>query len=294
MPPECEIDIVVYLDPNTNKFSIHPYRIALAELKELKLHLKSLLYKGSIRPSISPWCDPMLFIKRKAGWLLPIIYDLLDQLQEVDPKKIEAVKNYPRPLTPTDIRSFLGLANYYRRFVEGFSTIVAPLTALTKKKAMFESCETCEKSFRELKDLLTSAPVITLPRSGEGYVRELNLRHRRWLELLKDYDLNVHYHPDVKDKHHLNPVLVELKESVLSKFYESFSLTEYDVLRCHGRFCVPNSDNLTTNIIDEAHGSLYSIHQGSTKMFHDLKEIYWWEGTKRDISMFVQKCANYQ
>ena len=81
MPPECEIDIVVYLDPNTNKFSIHPYRIALAELKELKLHLKSLLYKGSIRPSISPWCDPMLFIKRKAGWLLPIIYDLLDQLQ---------------------------------------------------------------------------------------------------------------------------------------------------------------------------------------------------------------------
>ena len=99
---------------------------------------------------------------------------------------------------------------------------------------------------------------------------------------------------DVKDKHHLNPVLVELKESVLSKFYESFSLTEYDVLRCHGRFCVPNSDNLTTNIIDEAHGSLYSIHQGSTKTFHDLKEIYWWEGTKRDISMFVQKCANYQ
>ena len=95
---------------------------------------------------------------------------VFDHDVEVDPKKIEAVKNYPRPLTPTDIRSFLGLANYYRRFVEGFSTIVAPLTALTKKKAMFESCETCEKSFRELKDLLTSAPVITLPRSGEGYV----------------------------------------------------------------------------------------------------------------------------
>ena len=57
---------------------------------------------------------------------------------EVDPKKIESVKNWPRPLTPTDIQSFLGLANYYRRFVKGFFDIVAPLTTLTKKKAKFE------------------------------------------------------------------------------------------------------------------------------------------------------------
>ena len=71
---------------------------------------------------------------------------------EVDPENIEAVKNWLRPLTPIDIRNFLGLANYYRMVVEGFSTIVAPLTALTKKKVMFESCETCEKSFQELKE----------------------------------------------------------------------------------------------------------------------------------------------
>ena len=50
---------------------------------------------------------------------------------EVDPRKIEAVKNYPRPLTLTDIRSFLGLAGYYRRFVDGFASISSPLTTLT-------------------------------------------------------------------------------------------------------------------------------------------------------------------
>ncbi|WMV43427.1 hypothetical protein MTR67_036812 [Solanum verrucosum] len=166
---------------------------------------------------------------------------------EVDSKKTEAVKGWPRPLTPTDIRSFLGLAGYYMRFVEGFSFIASPLTSLTQKKARFVWSEACEKSFQELKDRLTSAPVLTLPEGNTGFVmycdvsrvglgcvliqhrkviayasrqlkrhylygvhvdvhrpqslqyvfsqKELNLRQRRWLELLKDYDMNVLYHP---------------------------------------------------------------------------------------------------
>ena len=80
---------------------------------------------------------------------------------EVDSKKIEIVMNLLRPLTPTDIQSFLRLSNYYRRFVEGFSTIAALLTSLTKKKAKFEWSEICEKIFQDLKDRLTSAPILT-------------------------------------------------------------------------------------------------------------------------------------
>ena len=74
-----------------------------------------------------------------------LVHVVLDQGVEVDPKKIESLKNWLRPLTPTDIRSFLGLVNYYRRFVEGFSAIAAPLKTLLKKKAKFEWYETCEK-----------------------------------------------------------------------------------------------------------------------------------------------------
>ena len=65
---------------------------------------------------------------------------------EVDPKKIEAVRNWPKPLTPTDIRSFLGLSCYYRRFVSGFASIASPLNTLTQKSKKFEWSEACEKS----------------------------------------------------------------------------------------------------------------------------------------------------
>ena len=89
---------------------------------------------------------------------------------KVDPKKTEAVKNWPRPLTPSDIRSFLGLAGYYRRFVEGFSSISSPLTKLTHKKVNFEWTDKCEDSFQTLKDRLTSAPILTLPDGSYGFV----------------------------------------------------------------------------------------------------------------------------
>lgn len=69
-----------------------------------------------------------------------------------------------------EIHSFLDLAGYYRRFVEGFSSIARPLTKLTQKNARFEWSEACEKSFQELKDRLVSAPVLTLPLGSGGYV----------------------------------------------------------------------------------------------------------------------------
>ncbi|XP_075088199.1 putative mitochondrial protein AtMg00860 [Nicotiana tabacum] len=142
---------------------------------------------------------------------------------KVDSQKIEAVKNWPRPTSVSDIRSFLGLAGYYRRFIEGFSSILSPLTRLTQKKVMFQWSDACEKVFEELKKRLTLALVLTIPEGTEGFVvyynasgvglgcvlmqhdhkslqyifkqRQLNLHQRRWLKLLKDYDVDILYHP---------------------------------------------------------------------------------------------------
>ena len=86
---------------------------------------------------------------------------------QVDPKKIEAVADWPRPTTITEIRSFLGLAG--RRFVKDFSKIAAPLTRLTQKNIKFVWTDRCEEHFQLLKDLLTSAPILTLPSGDEGF-----------------------------------------------------------------------------------------------------------------------------
>ncbi|KAH9744611.1 Endonuclease [Citrus sinensis] len=88
----------------------------------------------------------------------------------VDPAKVEAIVNWERPSNVTEIRSFLGLAGYYRRFVKGFSSIAAPLTNLTKKNVKFNWDEACEKSFQELKRHLVTAPILTLPSEGGGFV----------------------------------------------------------------------------------------------------------------------------
>ncbi|WMV58247.1 hypothetical protein MTR67_051632 [Solanum verrucosum] len=88
----------------------------------------------------------------------------------VDTKKIKDVQNWPRLISPTDIKSFLGLAEYFRRFVEGFSSISSPLTKLTQKIVKFQSSEACEKSFQELKKRLTTTPVLTLPEGTQGFV----------------------------------------------------------------------------------------------------------------------------
>ena len=81
----------------------------------------------------------------------------------MDPNKIEAVVNWDRPTNVSEVRSFLGLVCYYRRFVEGFSRIAAPLTQLTRKNVKFVWKEECEKSFQELKQRLITAPVLTIP-----------------------------------------------------------------------------------------------------------------------------------
>ena len=80
-----------------------------------------------------------------------------------DPSKIEVVKNWPRPTSVTEVRSFLGLASYYMRFVKGFSKIATKLTELTRKSNRFEWTDRCEKSFQELKKRLITAPVLSLP-----------------------------------------------------------------------------------------------------------------------------------
>nr|GEZ54046.1 putative reverse transcriptase domain-containing protein [Tanacetum cinerariifolium] len=119
----------------------------------------------------------------------------------VDPVKIEAVKNWSSPTTPTEIRQFLGLAGYYRRFIKDFSKIPKSLTILTQKDKKFVWGKDQEMAFQILKQKLCEAPILALPTMifssivMHQFKKELNMRQRRWLELLADYDCEIHYHP---------------------------------------------------------------------------------------------------
>ena len=87
----------------------------------------------------------------------------------VDPIKIKAIVNWKPPQNVTEVRSFLGLAGYYRRFVKGFSVIASPLTKLLSKRVKFEWKDKCQNNFEQLKEMLVEAPVLTQPTSEKEY-----------------------------------------------------------------------------------------------------------------------------
>nr|GFA90861.1 hypothetical protein [Tanacetum cinerariifolium] len=219
----------------------------------------------------------------------------------MDPAKVEAITKWPRPKTVTEIRSFLGLAGYYRIFVEGFSRLALPLTKLMRKGEKFVWDKEREKSFEELKKRLVSAPILTLfsgsggfqiysdaSKKGLGCVlmqhgkNELNMRQRRWLKLLKDYDTNIQYHHGKANV----AVLQKSEEDEQTKFR-----VDNDGVMWFGDWlCVPSDLLLREAVLSEAHSSPFFIHPGSTKMYGDLKQHFWWNGMKQDIATFVGKC----
>ena len=96
----------------------------------------------------------------------------------MDPAKIEAIKDWAAPTTPTEVRQFLGLAGYYRRFIEGFSKIAKPLTKLTQKSVKYKWGDKEEEAFQLLKEMLCSAPILALPEGNEDFVVYCDASHK--------------------------------------------------------------------------------------------------------------------
>ncbi|GJT00279.1 reverse transcriptase domain-containing protein [Tanacetum coccineum] len=373
-------DILIY-SRNEEEHANH-LRIILELLRKEKLYAKFSK------------CDFWIHIVQFLGHLID------SQGLHVDPAKIEAVKNWTSPTTPTEVRQFLGLAGYYRRFIEGFSKIAKPLTKLTQKNKSYIWGEEQESAFQLLKQKLCEAPILALPEGNDNFVvycdaslqglgavlmqrekviayasrqlkpheenytthdlelgavifalkiwrhylygtkctvftdhkslqhilrqKELNMRQRRWLELLADYDCEICYHPGkanvvadaLSRKKRIKPLRVraliltvhpKLPSQILEAQNEA--LKEENVknenlrgmdksfeIRPDGTRCIKNRSwlplfgGLRDLIMHESHKSKYSIHPGSDKMYHDLKKLYWWPNMKAIIAEYVSKC----
>ncbi|GJT25920.1 putative reverse transcriptase domain-containing protein [Tanacetum coccineum] len=111
----------------------------------------------------------------------------------VDPAKIESIKDWASPKTPTEIRQFLGLAGYYRRFIEGFSKIAKPMTKLTQKKVAFEWGDKQEAAFQTLKHKLCSAPILALPQGAVNFIVYCDASHKGLGAVLMQNDKVIAY-----------------------------------------------------------------------------------------------------
>ncbi|GJV65761.1 putative reverse transcriptase domain-containing protein [Tanacetum coccineum] len=234
---------------------------------------------------------------------LKLILELLKKEEfeviHVDPTKIESNKDWASPKTPTEIRQFLGLAGYYRRFIKGFSKISKPMTKMTQKNTKFDWSEKAEVTFQlfDAKGKVfalkmwrhylydTKCVVFTDHKSLQHILdqKELNMRQRRWLELLSDYDCEIHYHPGKA-----NVVEARREENYgtedLGGMIKNLEPRADGMLCLRNRSWIPCFANLRTLIRHESHKSKYSIHPGSDKMYQDLKELYWWPNMKAEIA----------
>ncbi|KAJ9541503.1 hypothetical protein OSB04_028009 [Centaurea solstitialis] len=319
---------------------------------------------------------------------------------KVDPSKIEAVMNWEVPKTPTEIRSFMGLAGYDRRFIQEFSRIAVPLTKLTKKNKPYVWGTEQQTAFETLRQKLCKAPVLTLPEGVEDMVvycdashlslgcvlmqrgrviayasrqlklheanypthdlelaavvfalkiwrhylygvkctiytdhrslryfleqPNLNMRKRRWLDVVKDYDCEILYHigkanvvADALSRKtgsvslrmaHLKMVVTTSFLNLVRRAQEKASQDENQnrervcgqlplmardsrgLLMRHDQVWVLLTYGAKQTLLEESHESRFSIHPGATKMYRDLRADYWWAGMKRDVARYVESC----
>nr|GEZ44285.1 putative reverse transcriptase domain-containing protein [Tanacetum cinerariifolium] len=214
--------------------------------KEHKKHLKAileLLNKEELYAKFSKckfWIPKVQFL----GHVID------SQGIHMDPAKIESVKDWASPKSPTKIRQFLGLAGYYRRFIEGFSKIAKPMTKLTQKKVKSEVGR-CVNAKRE------------------GKILNAQTEARK---------------PENIKKEDVGGMLVENSRDPEKVRTEKLEPHADGTLCLNGRSGLPCYGDLRTVIMHESHKLKYSIHLGSDKMYQDMKNLYWWPIMKADIA----------
>uniref|UniRef100_A0A2N9I8T4 Reverse transcriptase n=1 Tax=Fagus sylvatica TaxID=28930 RepID=A0A2N9I8T4_FAGSY len=143
------------------------------------------------------------------------------------------------------------------------------------ENAKFEWKEECEKSFQELKQRLVTAPVLTIPSSSGGFVIYSDASRKGLGCVLMQHGRVVAY------------------ASRQLKNYEQ-NYPTHDLELAAVVLCVPNDPSIKNDILEEAHRSPYTMHPGSTKMYRDLRETFWWNNMKREIAQFVEQCLTCQ
>nr|GEZ05108.1 putative reverse transcriptase domain-containing protein [Tanacetum cinerariifolium] len=235
----------------------------------------------------------------------------------VGPAKIESIKDWASPKTPIEIRQFLGLAGYYRRFIEGFLKIAKSMMKLTQKGIKFNWGEKEENAFQLIKQKLCSAPILALLEGSKDFVVYCDASHKGLGVVLMLREKVIAYASRQLKIHEQNYTTHDLELGSVVQILEAEiealkpeNLEKEDVgcmirkdipkeklephtdgtLCLNGRSWLPCYGDLRSLIMHESHKSKYSIHCGSDKMYQDMKKLYLWPNMKANIATYVSKC----
>ncbi|GJZ26255.1 putative reverse transcriptase domain-containing protein [Tanacetum coccineum] len=292
LSPHRQVEFKINLVSEATPVARASYRLALLEMKELSKQLQELSEKEQGRA------------RRTSE-------DYLTSTQR------GKVVRQVAPSMPTEVRQFLGLAGYYRRFIEGFSLIAKPLTKLTQKNKKYEWGEEEEEAFQMLKKKLFSAPILALPDGTEDFV--VYCMHTERLEAVskcKREKANVvadalsrkEREKPLRVRALVMTVHIDLPQRILNAQTEAikkenveaeklgrlikpiFKIRSDGILYLDKQVWLPLYGGLRELIVHESHKSKYSIHPGFDKMYQDLKKLYWWLNMKAEIATYVSKC----
>nr|GEZ74460.1 reverse transcriptase domain-containing protein [Tanacetum cinerariifolium] len=302
LPPARQVEFQIDLVPGAAPVARTPYRLAPAEMQELSTQLQELSDRGFIRPKFGRKTFQRLDLglamvitssKKEHEEHLKLILKLLKEEElyvkfskcefwlskvqflghvidsegiHVNPAKIEAIKDWESPKTPTEIRQFL---------------------------------EKGEAAFLLLKQKLCSAPILALPEGSKNFVVYYDASHKGLGAVLMQKEKVIAYtiansrlklpkqilsaHSEAeKEENFINEDLHGMINKLESHADRTLCLNNRSWIPCFG--------DLRALIMHESHKSKYSIHSGSDKMYQDLKKLYWWPNMKAEITTYVSKC----
>nr|GEU34804.1 reverse transcriptase domain-containing protein [Tanacetum cinerariifolium] len=281
LPPPRQVEFQIDLVARVAPVARAPYRLALFEMKELsdveehEKHLKIILeflkkerlYAKFLKCDL--WLDSVQYLGH-----------VIDRIGvHVDPAKIESIKSWATLTTPMEVRQFLRLAGYYRRFIEA-------LPERTKDFVVY--CDASIKGYGAV--LIQREKVIAydsrqLKAHEENYTNyDLELRSVVFaLRLWRHFFMERTQEGAIKKKY--------VRKKNLGRLIKPIFEFLPDGTRCFGnRVWLPRFGGLRNLVIHESHKSKYSIHSGSNKMYQDLKPLYWWPNMKANIATYVSKC----
>ncbi|GJR27847.1 putative reverse transcriptase domain-containing protein [Tanacetum coccineum] len=282
LPPPRQVEFKIDLVPGAAPVAQAPYRLAPSEMKELSVHCKSywrmdlyarVHHRGELRYCSSVYSKidlrsgyhqlhikeediPITAFRTRYGHFefQVMLFGLTNT-----PAVFMDLMNRAASTTPTEVRQFLGLAGYYRRFIKGFSLISKPLTKLTHKEKKYEWGKEEEEAFQLLKQKLCSAPILALPEGTEDFMVycDASVKCFRVVLMQREKILDAQ-----KEAMKRKNVRVENLGRLIKKIFEFCP----DRTRCFGkRVWLPRFGGL-----------------------RDM--LYWWPNIKADIATYVSKC----